>query len=61
MESILLAPAQVVEYLQVPVNTLYRWRTTGDGPPAARVGKHLRYRQRDVDAWVERQLGTRAA
>lgn len=51
-----LGPVQVSSYIDVPVNTLYRWRTTGYGPPAARVGKHLRYRKRDLDAWLERQF-----
>jgi excisionase family DNA binding protein len=43
----------VSEYLQVPVRTIYRWRTQGYGPPARRVGKYLRYRQEDVIAWLD--------
>ncbi len=60
-ETGLLTPVQVSEYLQVPVNTLYRWRASGDGPRAARLGKHLRYRKTDVDAWLDRQLAGSAA
>ncbi|MFY1656667.1 tyrosine-type recombinase/integrase [Micromonospora sp. WMMD1274] len=30
-------------YLRVPQETLYRWRKVKYGPPAARVGRHLRY------------------
>jgi excisionase family DNA binding protein len=46
---------EVAEYLQVPVQTLYVWRTKGVGPRAVRVGKHLRYRWADVDAWIDEQ------
>jgi len=43
----------VAEYLQVPVKTLYQWRTQGRGPRGRRVGRYLRYRQADVVAWVD--------
>lgn len=43
----------VAAYLGVPVQTLYGWRTKGYGPPARRVGKHLRYRPVDVRTWFE--------
>jgi DNA-binding transcriptional MerR regulator len=43
----------VSNFLQVPVQTLYSWRSAGGGPPAHRVGKYLRYRPEDVLAWVE--------
>ncbi len=44
----------VSEYLQVPVKTLYRWRTHGYGPEGRRVGKYLRYRREDVMGWLDR-------
>jgi predicted DNA-binding transcriptional regulator AlpA len=37
----------------IPLRTIYNWRSRGEGPPAYRVGKYLRYRQSDVDAWLE--------
>jgi len=43
----------VAEYLDVPVQTVYHWRSVGTGPPGRRVGKRLRYRPADVRAWVE--------
>lgn len=49
------AVPEVAAYLGVPVQTLYTWRTKGMGPRGMRVGKHLRYRWSDVDAWLERQ------
>jgi len=50
----------VSDYLQVPVQTLYTWRSRGEGPPARKVGKYLRYVPEDVVTWVE-HLGTEAA
>jgi len=43
----------VAEYLGIPVKTLYRWRTTGYGPAARRVGKYLRYKPEEVVAWFD--------
>lgn len=45
----------VSAYLGVPVGTLYHWRSSGYGPPGRRVGKYVRYRPEDVEAWVEQQ------
>ncbi len=46
---------QVADLLQVPVATLYRWRYYSDGPSSFRVGRHLRYRQAEVEAWIAQQ------
>ena len=54
IEGRLFTVAQVAEYLQVPVQTLYLWHHKGTGPTAIKVGRHLRYRQSDLDAWVQR-------
>ena len=43
----------VADYLRVPVQTLYSWRTQGYGPPARRMGKYLRYRPEDVMSWLD--------
>lgn len=42
--------------LGVPVRTIYTWRAKGRGPRAGTFGKHLRFRRRDVDAWIESQM-----
>ena len=52
-EEQLLTPSELAAYLQVPVTTLYQWRTQGKGPRAFRVGRHTRYRRSDVDAWLD--------
>jgi len=43
---------ETAAFLQVPVATLHRWKYVGTGPPAHRVGKHLRYDPAEVMAWV---------
>jgi excisionase family DNA binding protein len=42
----------VAEYLDVPAQTVYQWRTKGYGPPGVRVGRYVKYRPEDVRAWV---------
>lgn len=42
-------------FLGVPVATLYQWRYRRTGPPACRVGRHLRYDPAAVRAWLQRQ------
>jgi excisionase family DNA binding protein len=48
----LATPTEVADYLRVPLRTLYRWRYAGDGPPAFRIGRHLRFRWTDVEEWL---------
>ena len=48
----LLTPAEVSEFLGVPLGTLYAWHYRGDGPPVAKVGRHLRYREDDLERWL---------
>ncbi|MGH8946589.1 MAG: helix-turn-helix transcriptional regulator [Acidimicrobiia bacterium] len=47
---------ELAGYLGVPVTTLYQWRYRREGPPGFRVGRHVRYRWRDVETWIERQM-----
>ena len=45
----------VSAFLRVPVETLYQWRKRKYGPPAARIGRHLRYDPADVRDWFRAQ------
>jgi excisionase family DNA binding protein len=47
---------EVAAYTQLPKFTLYKMRSQGHGPRAARLGKHLRYRKSDVDAWIRSKM-----
>jgi excisionase family DNA binding protein len=54
----LLSIQELAAYLDLPVATLYAWRYRGLGPSGFRVGRHVRYRQSDVDQWINDQLAT---
>lgn len=53
-----LSITDLAEELQVPVRTIYYWRAQRPpkGPRGFTVGKHVRYRREDVDAWIESLL-----
>ncbi|GAA1626759.1 helix-turn-helix transcriptional regulator [Actinoplanes couchii] len=42
----------VSAFLRVPTATLYQWRHRHIGPPAFKVGRHLRYDPAAVRAWL---------
>ncbi len=52
----LLSPAELADYLGVPIATIYAWRHRRQGPPGFRAGRHLRYRLADVQRWITAQL-----
>ena len=54
----LLSITQLAEYLDVPVTTIYDWRTDGKGPCAIKVGGRVRFAISDVQAWLLRQRET---
>jgi excisionase family DNA binding protein len=49
---------ELAEYLRIPVRTAYYWRQSGDGPTPYRVGRFLRYRRDEVEAWLTAQATT---
>lgn len=52
----LLTAEELAEMLRVRVETVHQWRWQGKGPRAIKSGRRfLRYRLRDVEAWLERQ------
>jgi len=54
-ESKLLTPDQVAEMLEVKTHTLAVWRCQKRHDlPYIKVGHKIRYRLRDVEAWLER-------
>lgn len=58
----LLSPAELARKVQVPAGTVRHWRDIGTGPAYVRIGRHVRYRPRDVEAWLEaHRLPTAAA
>lgn len=51
----LATPDELSVFLRVPKATIYQWSSRGGGVPLIRVGRHLRARWSDVDAWLEGQ------
>ena len=57
-----LTTQEVADLLRLPVATLRAWRHRNVGPPAFRMGKHLRYDLAQVLLWVsQRQEAERTA
>ncbi|MEX0504548.1 helix-turn-helix domain-containing protein [Alphaproteobacteria bacterium LSUCC0719] len=52
-----LTADELARWLAVPIATLSYWRTTRQGPPFCRIGKHVRYRLSDVEAWLQDKRG----
>lgn len=52
----LLTPQQVSDYLGIPSGTLANWRYLGRGPAFVHLGRHVRYREVDVDHWIKSQV-----
>ena len=60
----LLSVDELCRWLNVSRATVYTWRHLESGPPAVKAGRLLRFRRRDVEAWLEQrddQRGSSAA
>ncbi len=54
--AVLHTPAETAEYLGVQSQTLAVWRMSGKyGLPFVKVGRLVRYRQSDIERFVERR------
>ncbi|WP_320783842.1 helix-turn-helix domain-containing protein [Streptomyces sp. CRN 30] len=49
----LATPEEIAVYCGVPVATVYQWSSRGGGPKLIKVGRHLRARWDDVEAWLD--------
>jgi excisionase family DNA binding protein len=55
----LLTPPEAAAYIGVTENTLSVWRCTGRYKiPFIKVGRLVRYRRSDLDAWLESRTRT---
>jgi predicted DNA-binding transcriptional regulator AlpA len=50
----LLTGREAAEFLRLSERTMERYRTAGTGPQYIAMGRAIRYRRRDVLAWIER-------
>jgi excisionase family DNA binding protein len=53
-----LTTDELAALLRTTRKAIHAMRTAGTAPPAARVGKRLLFRRRDVDAWCAARLTT---
>jgi hypothetical protein len=51
--SLCVDERQVAAQLHVKPGTLRKWRLLGRGPEFVRVGRSVRYRVDDVEAWLD--------
>lgn len=51
----LLSIDELSDYLGVPIKTIYDWRSTGHGPAAFKIGRHLKFAESDVLRWLNDQ------
>ncbi len=49
----LVNQVKAAEILTVDPRTLAGWRYRGGGPPFVRIGNRVRYKVRDLYAWIE--------
>jgi excisionase family DNA binding protein len=47
-----LSVQQLADWLGVPRRTIDGWRYRGVGPRGYRIGRHVRYRRAEVEAWL---------
>lgn len=52
-----LSPEALAQRYNVPLSTIYQWRTKGYGPKGVKIGRHVRYPLAECESW-ERSLLT---
>ena len=57
----LLTAQEAAEYLGLEYSTLEKWRGQGRGPNYVKCGGSVRYRQNDLDTWIESRVVKTAA
>jgi len=57
MKPNIMTTREAANYLGLAISTLNKWRCFGDGPKFLKLGRAIRYRQEDLDAFLmSRQL-----
>ena len=54
--SLFLDTRQAAQYLDLQPATLEAWRCRGGGPIYLKLGRSVKYRLSDLDAWVHSRL-----
>jgi DNA-binding transcriptional MerR regulator len=56
MSTKLLTLDEVAARYSIPIATLRFWRHKGQGPPSARIGRRVVYREADCENWINQQF-----
>jgi excisionase family DNA binding protein len=54
--DIWMTRTEAARYLKLGESTLAKYFVSGDSPPAAKIGRSVRYRKTDLDAWMVGRL-----
>jgi len=52
LDDVLLTPSAVAQRLSLHEGTLNNWRSRGYGPRFVRLGRRVRYPEREVVRWI---------
>jgi predicted DNA-binding transcriptional regulator AlpA len=52
-EGEVLTERQVAAYLNMSVGVLHKWRRLDKGPTFVKIGRVIRYKWKDVEAWLD--------
>jgi excisionase family DNA binding protein len=55
------SPEELATEFELPLATIYRWRSERKGPVGHKLGRHVRYRRSDVEAWLRHQRDGRSS
>ena len=58
VENALITEAAAADYLGISIRTIQAWRMRGGGPIFVKLGKSVRYRPSDIQAWIEAHLAS---
>jgi predicted DNA-binding transcriptional regulator AlpA len=56
MVTVYLASKEAANYLGMSIKSLEKWRLLREGPPYVKLGRAVRYRQIDLDAYMAERL-----
>jgi excisionase family DNA binding protein len=56
MEHKLMTTSQAADYMELKPSTLEVWRVYGKGPRFMKLGKAVRYRMEDLNAFLEESV-----
>ena len=56
-----LDTTEAAKYLDLKTCTLEAWRCRGGGPRFVKLGRAVRYRQTDLDAWIDTRTRSHTA